>query len=265
MTTAAQSTRTALRVRDLRVSYGRTEVVLGVDLDLPKGSWTGLIGPNGSGKSSMLGAMAGLRTHTGSVLLADGRRPSARDLALVPQNPVLPEGMNVTEYVLAGRAAHLSWFGRESARDRRIAVDVLRRLDLAGFAARPVTSLSGGEAQRVVVARALAQQARILLLDEPTSALDLGHQNEVLELVDHLRLADGLTVLAAMHDLTSAARFADGLVLMDAGTVVARGAPATVLDPVLLSGIYRTPLTVRDVDGELAVLAAPRKAGRPRG
>ncbi len=122
-----------------------------------------------------------------------------------------------------------------------------------------MSELSGGEAQRVVIARSLAQQAPVMLLDEPTSALDLGHQVAVLELVDDLRRSEDLTVVAAMHDLTTAARFADRLVLIDGGTVVAAGSAATVLDAELLSSVYATPLTVRVIDGERVVLPAPRR------
>jgi iron complex transport system ATP-binding protein len=166
--------------------------------------------------------------------------------------------MTVGEYVLLGRTAHLRWLERESARDRMIVDSVLRRLGLLGFADRMVTELSGGEAQRTVIARALAQQAPVMLLDEPTSALDLGHQVAVLELVDDLRRSEDLTVVAAMHDLTTAARFADRLVLIDAGSVVASGAVEAVLDAVLLSKVYATPLTVRRIDGDLVVLPGPR-------
>ena len=175
------------------MSFGATPVIGPIDLSIERGSWLGLIGPNGAGKTTLLRSMAGLVDHRGRIELGDGSVPSATDIAVVPQSPLLPPGMTVVEYVLLGRTAHLGWLSRESAADRRIAADVVDRLDLGRFAARFVSELSGGEAQRVVVARALAQQAPILLLDEPTSALDLGHQEEVLELVDELRRNDGLT------------------------------------------------------------------------
>ncbi|MPY95406.1 MAG: ATP-binding cassette domain-containing protein, partial [Acidimicrobiia bacterium] len=202
--------------------------------------------------------------HSGHVALPCGRRPAAADVALVPQNPVVPEGMTVTEYVLVGRTAHLGWLARESHRDRCIVASVLRRLGLAGFASRPMSQLSGGEAQRVVVARALAQQTPVLLLDEPTSALDLGQQNAVLEVVDDLRRSEGLSVVAAMHDLTTAARFADRLALIHDGRIVATGTPRGVLVPELLSAVYAAPLVVRVLDGELVVLPAPRAPGSSR-
>ncbi len=248
----------ALSCCDVRVKFGSKEVLGGVDLDLVPGEWLGLIGPNGAGKSTLLRAIAGLVDFDGSVLLGDGRRPTATDVALVPQSPILPPGMTVTEYVLLGRTAHLGWLARESQVDRRIVSSVLRRLRLSEFAGRNIVHLSGGESQRVVVARALAQQAPILLLDEPTSALDLGHQMSVLELVDDLRRSEGLTVVAAMHDLTTAGRFADRLALIDQGYVVAKGPSPEVLNPTMLSAVYATPLTVRSIDGEIVVLPAPR-------
>lgn len=248
----------ALRCRGLSVAYGATPALGPIDLAVGRGRWLGLIGPNGAGKSTLLRAMAGLVDHAGRVELGDGRSPTATDVAVVPQVPLLPPGMTVAEYVLLGRTAHLGWLARESARDRRIAASVLRRLQLDAFAHRPVTGLSGGEGQRVVVARALAQQAPVLLLDEPTSALDLGHQAEVLELVDELRRSDGLTVIAAMHDLTTAARFADRVALLRQGQLVADGHPADVLTTDRLSEVYATPLSVRTIDGDLVVLAGPR-------
>lgn len=245
--------------RDLHVAYHGTTVLDGVDIDLHPGEWLGVIGPNGAGKSTLLRTLAGLTEHRGQIHAGDGP-PKATDISLMPQSPMLPEGMSVIEYVLLGRTAHLHWLASESKADRDVAVSVLRRLDLADFASRPVRSLSGGESQRVVVARALAQQAPILLLDEPTSALDLGHQMAVLELVDDLRHTDGLSVVAAMHDLTTAARFSDVLLLLDKGRRVSVGTPAEVLKPDLLSSVYSTDLTVRVIDGERVVLPSPRSS-----
>ena len=248
----------ALTLRDVRAAYNGTEVLRGITLDLRAGEWLGLIGPNGSGKSTLLRSIIGLVKHSGSVELADGRAPRATDLSLMPQSPELPPGMTVIEYVLLGRTAHLGWLRSESRTDRGIAISVLRRLGMASFADRTVLRLSGGEAQRVVIARALVQQAPILLLDEPTSALDLGHQVEVLELVDELRREDGLTVVAAMHDLSVAARYAHRLALLHEGVLAAHGAPAEVLAPDLLSTVYGHPLRVHTIDGHLVILPAPR-------
>lgn len=248
----------ALRADQVQVAFDGVEVVRRVDLELRTGEWLGLIGPNGSGKSTLLRALVGLVPSTGTVQLGDGRVPGPADLALMPQNPELPPGMSVVEYVLLGRTAHLGWFRSESVQDRQVATSVLRRLGLAGFAERQVLSLSGGEAQRVVIARSLVQQSPVLLLDEPTSALDVGHQVEVLELVDELRREDGLTVVAAMHDLGMAGRYADRLLLLDRGTRVALGTPHEVLQPELLSRVYGHPVQVHVLDGHLVVLPAAR-------
>ncbi|GAA1186557.1 ABC transporter ATP-binding protein [Ornithinimicrobium humiphilum] len=258
MTTADLTPAAALRAHDLRVAYDGTEVLRGMDLELRTGEWLGLIGPNGSGKSTLLRALVGLVPSSGSVELGTGGTPGPTDLSLMPQSPELPPGMTVVEYVLLGRTAHLGWLRSESESDRRVAIDVLRRLGLASFAGRTVRQLSGGEAQRVVIARALAQQSPVLLLDEPTSALDVGHQVEVLELVDELRREDGLTVVAAMHDLGTAARYADRLALLDRGSLAALGSPAEVLSEDLVSRVYGHPVRVHELDGHLVVVPAPR-------
>ncbi|OLT19510.1 hypothetical protein BJF81_08240 [Ornithinimicrobium sp. CNJ-824] len=150
----------ALRVRDLRVVYDGTEVLGGTDLDLRAGEWLGLIGPNGSGKSTLLRALVGLVPSTGTVELGTGSPPGPTDLSHMPQNPELPPGMTVVEYVLLGRTAHVGWLRSESATDRKVATDVLRRLGLTSFAGRSVRRLSGGEAQRVVIARAWPSSPR---------------------------------------------------------------------------------------------------------
>lgn len=250
----------ALRTHDVRVAFSGTEVLRGVDLELRSGEWLGLIGPNGSGKSTYLRSLLGLVPRTGTVELGDGRRPGPTDLSFMPQSPELPPGMSVVEYVLLGRTAHLGWLRSESAQDRQVVTSVLRRLGLASFADRQVMSLSGGEAQRVVIARALAQQSPVLLLDEPTSALDVGHQVEVLEMVDELRREDGLTVVAAMHDLSMAARYADRLMLLEHGTPRALGTPEAVLEPQLLTQVYGHPITVVELEGHLVVLPGPRRS-----
>jgi iron complex transport system ATP-binding protein len=224
-----------IAIRGLDVALGGRKVLNDVSLDVPLGSWTAIIGPNGAGKSTLLRAILGLRAGHGEITVAgaDPRalkpRDRARLVAYAPQSPSLPAGMRVFDYTLLGRSPYIPHLGRESARDRAVASDVLKRLDLSGLAARPLDQLSGGERQRVVLARALAQQTSVLLLDEPTTALDIGHQQQVMELIDQLRLADGLTVLTTIHDLTLAGQYADALVLLSAGRVAAAGPPDQVL------------------------------------
>jgi len=162
--------------------------------------------------------------------------------------------MTVAEYVLLGRTPHLGRLAKEGTRDRAVAANVLARLDLLTYRDRLLGTLSGGERQRVVVARALAQEARIVLLDEPTASLDIGHQQQALELLDVLRSESGLTLVAAMHDLTLAAQYADRMVLLDAGRVVADGSPREVLTEALIGTHYEAAIQVVDVDGRIAVV-----------
>ncbi|NUW40155.1 ABC transporter ATP-binding protein [Nonomuraea rhodomycinica] len=217
------------------VRLGERRVLDRVDLSVRPGEWLAVVGPNGAGKSTLLKAVMGLLAHDGDITL--GGRPAralrprdrARLVAYAPQTPALPPDMTVFDYALLGRTPYIPYLGRESHHDREITASVLDRLDLTGLAARRAGELSGGERQRAVLARALAQQAPVLLLDEPTTALDLGHQQQVLELVDRLRLADGLTVFTTLHDLTVAGQYADTLLLLADGRVAAAGRPAEVL------------------------------------
>ncbi|GAA0816292.1 ABC transporter ATP-binding protein [Spirilliplanes yamanashiensis] len=250
-----------VHVTGLRVALDGTPILHGVDLTVAAGEWVTVIGPNGAGKSTLLRAVGGLLPFTGTVTIAGtelgrlARRARARRVATVVQSPVVPPGMAVLDYVLLGRTPYIAPLGRESAADLTAVHDVLRRLDLEPFASRRLETLSGGERQRVFLARALAQGASVLLLDEPTSALDIGHQQEVLELVDRLRRENGLTVLATMHDLTTAGEYADRLVLLADGRVAAAGPPADVLTETLLAEHYR--VRVRVIPGDHGPLVVP--------
>ena len=236
--------RAAVTCRDLRVARDRTPVLHGIDVTVPAGEWVSLVGPNGSGKTTLLFALAGLIPAAGHIEVEGvtprrgGRRHVARTVAMMPQRPVVPEGVTARELIALGRTPHIPRFGTESAHDVVVVDTVIDRLDLHDLAGRIATTLSGGELQRVVLARALAQQPRVLLLDEPTSALDIGHQQQVLDLVDSLRRESGLTVVAAMHDLTSAAQYGQRLVLLDGGRVVADGPPARVLTAARVAQVY---------------------------
>ena len=223
----------AVRIRSLSVTLDSTQVLRGADLEVAAGEWVNVIGPNGAGKTTLLRAVLGLVPFRGRIDingLRDRRRSArARHVAYVPQTPVIPPGMLVADYVLLGRTPHRGVFAAETAGDRRIAAEVLQRLDLGGFSERTVQSLSGGERQRTVLARALAQQTEVVLLDEPTTALDLGHQQDVLELVETLRRERGLTVIATLHDLTLAARYGDRVAVLAGGRIAQCGRPAEVL------------------------------------
>jgi iron complex transport system ATP-binding protein len=215
-----------------------------------------VIGPNGAGKTTLLRAIAGAIPVRRGWAEVEGkpvsrmtRREAARALAVVPQNPVVPRGTTVYDYVLLGRTPYIGYWGTESAEDHRRAAEALDRLDAARFAERPLERLSGGERQRVVLARALAQDASALLLDEPTTALDIGHQQNVLDLVDGLRRERPLAVLAAFHDLTLAAQYAGRMVLLVAGRVMADGSPSTVLRPEALELFSGARVTIVEGPG----------------
>jgi len=252
-----------LMLRDVTVRYGDQVALDAVSLSVAPGTWTALIGPNGAGKTSLLHAVTGAVPCRGSVTVGDEHLPAlavrarAQRVALVPQRPVIPDLMHVRDYVLLGRTAHLPYLGVEGAGDRQIVADTLERLSLTAFADRPVATLSGGEQQRAVLARALAQQTPVLLLDEPTSALDIGHRQQVLELVDVLRRECLMTVLAAMHDLTLAAQYADHLVLVDQGRIAATGTPREVLTAERVTAHFDAHVHVLDTpDGGLALVPA---------
>ena len=242
------------------VKVNGRRLVDGVDFTAARGDWITVVGPNGAGKTTLLGALTGLVASSGRIDL-DGRplrrlsrRQRARLFAFVPQTPVIPATMTVAHYVLLARTAHLTPLGRESTRDFDAVNGALNQLHLVELADRSIDSLSGGERQRVVLARALAQQSPLLFLDEPTSALDIGHQQELLELIDELRNRLGLTVVSTMHDLTLTAQYSDHLILIDQGRVVISGPPVQVLTGPQLSRHYHARVDVIRHKGNLVVV-----------
>ncbi|NLG56692.1 MAG: ABC transporter ATP-binding protein [Rhodococcus sp.] len=255
----------AIRCAHVSVTRGPRRVIDNVDCVVQPGEWVSLVGPNGSGKTTLLHALAGLIPSTGDINIAGvdpaatKRRAMARVVALMPQRPTVPEGVSVRELVGLGRTPHIARFGVETTNDADVVDRVLESLNLVDFAGRSAGALSGGELQRVMLARALAQEPQVLLLDEPTSALDIGHQQQVLDLVDTLRRTHGLTVLAAMHDLTSAAQYAQRLVLLDGGRIVADGTPVEVLTADRIARVYdaRVEVLMRP-GGTIAVLPLTR-------
>ena len=245
----------AIKAAGVRVTLDRKPILHGVDLTVASGSWHAVLGPNGAGKSTLLKAIAGIIAHQGDIRVGGeevaklSAKHRARLIAYVPQQPQLPGDMTVAEYVLLGRTPHLGYLGVESRTDRAVAHGALERLDLGGFAGRRLGAMSGGARQRVVLARALAQQAGVLLLDEPTTALDLGHQQQVLDLVDGLRATEGLTVVSTLHDLSLAAQYADELTLLAEGAVIACGTAREVLTEQRIAEHYGARVRVFD-DGQ---------------
>ena len=249
-----------LAVRRLGVHVDRAVLLSDVDLTVHAGEWVGLIGPNGAGKTTLLNAVMGITDSFGTATVGGDElgdlspAERARRVALVPQRPVVPPGMEVFAYVLLGRTPHLGHFAVESRHDAEIAMTAMHDLGVADLESRDIATLSGGELQRVVLARALAQEAQVLLLDEPTSSLDVGNQQQVLEVVDGLRAVRGITVLSAIHDLTLAAQFCDRLVLLADGRVVSSGTPDQVLTEDTIRVHYDATVNVVWVGDQLAVI-----------
>jgi iron complex transport system ATP-binding protein len=252
---------TSLNLSGVGVAYGTRNALNDFTDSVKPGEWLCLIGPNGAGKSSLLRSIAGLVKHSGEIrvdgspLRMRSAQRRAQLVAYVPQSPILPDDMTAREYVVLGRNPFISHFGTETKHDWKIVDDVLHRLDLNDFAYRAVGTLSGGEKQRVVIARAIAQESPILLLDEPTNALDIGHQQQALELVDKLRREHGLTVVSAMHDLTLAGLYSDRLCLLHQGYCVSSGSAAEVLRAETLAEFYGVSVRVHhEPDGTVVVV-----------
>jgi iron complex transport system ATP-binding protein len=238
-------TSTTLQASGVTVGYGEEPVVRDLSFSVPEGRVTSVIGPNGCGKSTLLRTLARLLRPTSGRVLLDGdpldsvpTREVARRLALLPQSPVAPEGLLVRDLVARGRHPHQRWFSQWSADDERIVDEALEMTDTGSIRDRPLDRLSGGQRQRAWIAMTLAQDTDLLLLDEPTTFLDLAHQGEVLDLVSRLNRERGRTVLMVLHDLNLAARYSDAVVVMEAGAIVAEGAPVEVFTPALLHEVF---------------------------
>ncbi len=256
--TSPQSPR--LAARGLAAGYPGRRVIEGLDLEITPGRVTMIIGANASGKSTLLGALARLRAPLAGRIELDGadvagipRRRFAQSVGLLPQHPTAPDGVSVAELVGRGRHPHRGVFQRWSAADAERVDEAMAWTGVADLAERAVGDLSGGQRQRVWIAMALAQDPRILLLDEPTTFLDLTHQIEVLDLLRSLNRTRGTTVVAVLHDLNLAARYADELVVMRGGAIVAHGAPGEVL----------TEQVVADAFGLRALVIPDPLAGTP--
>jgi iron complex transport system ATP-binding protein len=240
-----------LKIEGLSVAYGPRPVLNGVSLEVNSGEVLALIGPNGAGKSTLLRAVSGVvPVQAGSVrtngddLLSLSTMQRARALAVVPQIASMPPAFTVWETVLLGRTPYLNFLGQVSDKDEEIARLALSRVDALDLAERRVGELSGGEQQRVLLARAMAQSTPILLLDEPTSNLDLHYQVNFMETVSSLAHQDNLAILVALHDLNLAARYSDRIALMVDGKIKAAGTPQQVLTPELISAVYHLPVQV---------------------
>ena len=238
-----------MEARHVEYAYpGGARAIAGVSLSLHSASLTALIGSNGSGKSTLIRLLAGLLRPNGGEILLDGvaleewqPRLRAREIAYMPQATMTVFPFRAIDVVLSGRTPHAPRFGFESERDRAIAMESLEAAGAAHLAERSVTALSGGEKQMVILARALAQQPRVLLLDEPAAALDLKHRAELMRTLARLRDTRGLSVVMITHDLQLTGSLFDRIVALRCGEVAAQGRPEEILRSSLLAEIYDDP------------------------
>jgi len=262
------------------VTFGYPGRTIGEDLDLTiaPGAFTAIIGPNACGKSTLLRAMSRLLSTTSGTVLLDGRDISrlpskqvARRLGLLPQTSIAPDGITVVDLVARGRHPHQSAFRQWSREDEAAVREAMAATGVSELSARLVDELSGGQRQRVWMAMVLAQQTGLLLLDEPTTFLDVAHQIELMELLHRLNVEGGRTVVAVLHDLNQAARYADCVVVMREGRIMAVGDPETVVTEETIDAAFGLACRVVDdpVSGAPMVIPLggprrPRRATPPR-
>ncbi|ATF16244.1 ABC transporter ATP-binding protein [Brevibacillus sp. HB1.4B] len=234
-----------LYTQKLDIGYGELSIVKDLNISIPSGKITALVGANGSGKSTILKTLARIMKPTGGQVFLDGKsihqqstKEVAKQLAILPQNPTAPDGLTVSELVTYGRFPHQKGFGSLTKEDKEIISWAISMTGMSDFHDRPVDQLSGGQRQRAWIAMALAQGTDILFLDEPTTFLDMAHQLEVLKLLQKLNDEENRTIVMVVHDLNHATRYAQHMVAISRGTVVAEGSPAEVMTPEMLRKVF---------------------------
>lgn len=262
------SAATTLAAEGVYVGYGQSDVLAELDVALPQGKVSVLVGPNGCGKSTLLRTLARLLApRKGQVRLGQRdirqwkSRDVARELGILVQSPVSPEGITVRELVAQGRYAYRHPWQRWSAADERALLQALAATDTSDLADRPVAGLSGGQRQRCWLAMALAQEPGILLLDEPTTFLDVAHQLDLLERLRQLNRQQGQTIGMVLHDLNHAAWYADHMILMKAGRIVAQGSPQEILTPVAIREVFGVCASLLTDPATGRLVCVPRPAG----
>ena len=238
-------------VNNITLGYNGSPVLKEISFTASRGRILGIIGPNGSGKSTLVRAISRvIQPETGSIII-DGQdlktmktKEVARMVAVVPQNADLPKMMTAFELVLMGRTPHLRLFQNEGESDFAVARKAMEATKTSGFAGRQIGKLSGGERQKVTIARALAQEPDVLLLDEPTTYLDIKHQGEILNLAKQLCTEQNLTVIITLHDLNLAAQYCDRLIMLSSGRIFAKGGPAEVLTEENIGKVYGTSVHI---------------------
>ena len=242
---------TPLRAEHLSIAYDGRAVITDLDLEIPAGAFTAIVGPNACGKSTLLRGLARLLKPVGGQVILDGKnindlhtKDVARRLGLMAQTSIAPDGITVADLVSRGRFPHQRIFQQWSVDDERAVLAALSSTGISDLAGRRVDELSGGQRQRVWVAMVLAQDTPLILLDEPTTYLDIGHQIELLDLFAALNRDEGRTIVAVLHDLNHACRFAQHIIAMKAGAIVAQGIPSHVVTAELIEDMYDLPCQI---------------------
>lgn len=259
-----------LRATDLTLAYDHRVIVDNLSVEIPDGLFTVIVGANACGKSTLLRGLARLLKPKAGRVYLDGSdihrlptRQVATKLGILPQTPVAPEGITVADLVARGRHPHQRFFRQWSTSDEEAVAAALEATGVAELADRSIDELSGGQRQRVWIALALAQDTQLMLLDEPTTFLDLAHQVEVLDLLSALNIGDGRTIVAVLHDLNLASRYADHLIAMKDGAVVSTGPPAEVITPETVADVFGLDAQIipDPLCGTPLVLPIPKRLG----
>ncbi len=258
-----------LGARDLSLGYGATPIVDGLTVDIVAGAVTAIVGPNACGKSTLLRGLARLLSPVGGQVILDGTdiarlrtKDVAQRLGLLPQSSIAPEGITVADLVSRGRFPHQKLLRQFSRADQQAVAEAMESTGVTALAGRAVDELSGGQRQRVWVAMVLAQQTPLILLDEPTTFLDIAHQIELLDLFAELNIEQGRTIVAVLHDLNHACRFADEIIAMKAGSIVAKGDPSVIITADLVEEVYGLRCQIIDDPETGTPLVIPRASSR---
>lgn len=258
-----------LGARELSLGYGGASIVDSLSVDIAAGAVTAIVGPNACGKSTLLRGLARLLSPTAGHVILDGSdiarlktKDVARRLGLLAQSSIAPEGITVADLVTRGRFPHQKLLRQFSIADQQAVAEAMESTGVTALAGRPVDELSGGQRQRVWVAMVLAQQTPLILLDEPTTFLDIAHQIELLDLFAELNIEQGRTVVAVLHDLNHACRFADEIIAMKAGSIVAQGNPSSIITAELVEEVYGLRCQIIDDPETGTPLVIPRASTR---
>ena len=244
---------TRLQAQDVTIGYDKRVISESLSVDIPDGAFTVIVGPNACGKSTLLRALSRLLAPTKGSVLLDGKAISsypakevARRLGLLPQSSIAPDGIRVADLVARGRYPHQKLIRQWSADDESAVIEAMTATGVTELSGRLVDELSGGQRQRVWVAMVLAQQTPLMLLDEPTTFLDIAYQIDLLELCAELNKTGGRTLVAVLHDLNHACRYADHIIAMKAGAIVAEGRPADIITADLVRDVFGLPCRIID-------------------